>query len=102
MRQASRVFVDTNVFVYSINPTNEIKKEAARHWIEALWLSEAGRVSWQVLHEFYVTGARKLGIGAPRCREIVESLNLWHPAEVTFGLIERAWYLMDSAQLSYW
>jgi predicted nucleic acid-binding protein len=102
MSQAPRIFVDTNVFIYSVDPTDQVKQDIALRWIDTLWLSEGGRISWQVLHEFYVTASRKVGIGVPRCREIVESLKLWHPGEVSFGLIERAWYWTDTAQLTYW
>jgi len=102
MNEPIRIFVDTNVFVYSLDSSDPTKQALARKWIDALWMSQAGRISWQVLHEFYVTAARKLRVEQPRCREIVESLTLWHPTDVTFGLIERAWHWIDSAQLSYW
>lgn len=99
---AARFFVDTNVFVYSLDPAEPVKQKLSSRWIEALWLSQTGRISWQVLHELYVTAARKRDLNHLACRETVEALTLWHPVDVTFGLIERAWYWVDKAQLTYW
>ena len=99
---AAKIFVDTNVFVYSLDPAEPAKQSVSNRWIQALWLSQAGRISWQVLHELYATAARKGNLNHLACRETVESLTLWKPGDVTFGQIERAWYWMDTAQLSYW
>jgi hypothetical protein len=47
-------FVDTNVLLYSGDPADAVKQRAAHQWLSALWEQGAGRLSWQVLHEFYV------------------------------------------------
>src|SRR5580692_603204 len=47
------VFVDTNVFLYALDPFDLKKQEAARMWREELWKSRLGRISFQVLREFY-------------------------------------------------
>lgn len=33
---------------------------------------------------------------------MVETLSQWRPGEMSFGVIERAWHWMETAQLSYW
>jgi predicted nucleic acid-binding protein len=55
-----------------------------------------------VLHEFYVNAVRKLGTPAQKARATVDAFALWHPVDTSLGLIQRAWFWMDSAQLSYW
>jgi predicted nucleic acid-binding protein len=60
-----RVFADTNELIYAIDPLEKSKHSRAAEWISALWNPEVGRVSWQVLNEFYVNALRKVE-GPPR------------------------------------
>ena len=59
------VFVDTNVLVYSRDSRDAGKNQRAREWVEFLWDTKRGRVSRQVLHEYYVTVTRKLRRDCP-------------------------------------
>ena len=52
------VFVDTNVPLYAVDASEAEKKPVARAWIQSLWHVRAGRISVQVLHEFYVNATR--------------------------------------------
>lgn len=62
----------------------------------------AGRLSWQVLHEFYWNSVRKMRLEASAARQIVEHLAQWHPVDTSLGLVQQAWHWMDAAQLSFW
>lgn len=53
------VFVDTNVFIYALDRADLRKQQAARDWRAELWKSHRGRISFQVLQEFYVKVTRK-------------------------------------------
>ena len=53
------VFVDTNVFIYALDKADLRKQQAASVWRAELWKSRQGRVSYQVLQEFYVKVTRK-------------------------------------------
>lgn len=97
-----RFFVDTNVLLYSIDAKNVSKRIAACTWIERLWFSGTGTVSWQVLNEFYVAGKRKLGWPDELLRRDLETLVLWKPVPNSLPLLRRAWYWMDRAQVTYW
>ncbi len=57
------VFVDTNVLVYARDPSEGEKHQKAWRWVMDLWNSRAGRVSYQVLHEYYLTVTQKLDPG---------------------------------------
>ncbi len=102
MNGAERFFVDTNVLLYAVDPANPRKREAAQEWLERLWEHAAGRLSWQVLHEFYANAVRKPGRPGRTVRSTVEVFALWNPVDTTLGLIQRAWYWTEQAQLTYW
>ncbi len=53
------VFVDTNVLIYALDDADPKKQEAARLWRAELWKSRRGRISFQVLQEFYVRVTQK-------------------------------------------
>jgi predicted nucleic acid-binding protein len=97
-----RVFVDTNVLLYSFDIREPVKLGYAQKWLEFLWRTGDGRISWQVLHEFYANAVRKLGVPAPDARQVVAVFSKWRPGGMNITVIERAWYWMDQAQLSYW
>ncbi len=53
------IFVDTNVLIYALDEADPKKQEAARVWRADLWKSRRGRISYQVLQEFYVKVTQK-------------------------------------------
>jgi predicted nucleic acid-binding protein len=99
---ANCFFVDTNVLLYSVDATDAAKRARARQWMDALWAADAGRLSWQVLNEFYSNAVGKMKRPAVLARENVETLAMWHPLNFGLGLLHRAWYWMDRASVSYW
>ena len=60
------VFVDTNVLVYRRDKADAKKNESARERLEYLWLMRLGRLSIQVLQEFYITATQKLDPKLPK------------------------------------
>jgi len=96
------VFADANVILYAMTTGDAQKHSLARDWMSALWASSMGRVSWQVLCEFYVNAVRKAGMPIADARRAVKSLTLWNPLEISFGLVERAWHWEDKAHVSWW
>lgn len=53
MTAGNTFFVDTNVLLYERDQRKPAKRRAAHDWLGVLWEREAGRVSWQVLNEYY-------------------------------------------------
>jgi len=102
MNAADGFFVDSNVLLYYVDPMHTAKAEASARWLDALWTAGTGRLSWQVLHEFYWNAVRKMRMAPPSARRVVEDLSEWGPVEATLGLVQNAWKLMDESQLSYW
>lgn len=102
MSAGSAFFVDTNVLLYWVDPGDCDKRTRAAEWLQVLWLEGAGRVSWQVLHEFYSNAVRKMRLEASEARTVVEDLSHWGPVDSSLGLVQQAWKWIDSAQLSFW
>ena len=95
-------FVDSNLLLYYIDPTELAKRARATAWLEGLWMAGTGRLSWQVLHEFYCNAVKKMRLEPEKAREIVEDLSHWRPVGASLGVVQQAWHWMDVAQLSYW
>lgn len=72
-------FVDSNILVYRHDLKEGAKQLAAQAWLSYLWESRRGRISWQVLEEFYVNATHKLKPGLPPelAREEVRDLASW-------------------------
>jgi predicted nucleic acid-binding protein len=98
------VFVDTNVLVYSRDTRDPVKQRQASAWLEFLWDTRRGRLSRQVLQEYYVTVTRKLkpGLTAKAARADVRSLFLWLAPLDPQDLFEASWSLQDRVSLSFW
>jgi predicted nucleic acid-binding protein len=102
MNGGSLFFVDTNVLLYCIDNKDAEKRRLARSWQDRLWESNAGRVSWQVLNEFYWNATGKMRARASAVRQLVEDYSLWGPSGFGLGLARLAWYWMDKAGVPYW
>ncbi len=96
------VFVDTNVLLYAVDQADPRKHRAALAWRTELWRSRRGRLSFQVLQEFYVQAVRKSPKRAAVVRAEVRDLLAWDPRPVEAGVLEEAWVLQDRYQLSFW
>jgi predicted nucleic acid-binding protein len=98
------IFVDTNVLVYRRDSAQGEKQARAEDWMERLWAERSGRLSFQVLQEYYVTVTSKLrpGLDLEAARNDVRSLLAWHPVTVDAGVVESAWVIQDRYQLSWW
>jgi predicted nucleic acid-binding protein len=101
---ADLVFVDTNVLVYFRDSTEPDKQRRAAAWMAHLWDTGQGRVSMQVLREYYVSVTRKLDPGLTRAegREDVLALRAWNPLQPELGLLDEAWTVEDRYGLSFW
>ena len=96
------VFVDTNVLIYALDNADLKKQEAARAWRAELWKRRQGRVSIQVLQEFYAKVTRQWPKVRPEVRSEVRHLLAWRPVAVDGIILEQAWKIQDRYQLSFW
>lgn len=98
------VFVDTNVLVYARDASAEDKHARAREWMAHLWQAQRGRLSFQVLHEYYAVTTRKLrpALSPAEARGEVRTLLAWQPQPMNGDLLESAWDVEDRFRLSFW
>ena len=96
------VFVDSNIFLYAMDDADQRKQRAARDWRAKLWKSRLGRVSFQVLNEFYVNAVRLKPAASDETRAEIRDLVAWNPVVVDAAVIERGWKLQDRYRLSFW
>jgi predicted nucleic acid-binding protein len=98
------VFVNTNVLVYARDASEAEKQPLASAWIETLWESREGRLSTQVLQEYYVAVTRKLdpGLDRDQARTDVRALEAWRPLDLDAPLLESAWEAEDRFGFAFW
>lgn len=97
-------FVDTNVLIYARDLADPAKQARAEEWMTRLWRSRRGRLSIQVLQEYYAVVTRKLKPGLPveSARQDVRLLMAWRPLSINEPIIEQAWTVQDRYNLSWW
>jgi predicted nucleic acid-binding protein len=103
MRDA-RFFVDTNLFVYFRDSTEAKKQVLAADWVHYLVENRNGRISTQVLNEFYVTVTQKLkpGMTGAEAWEDVTALMVWNPIPIDTEVLHRAREVQTRYQFSWW
>ena len=100
----AKVFVDTNVLVYSRDASEPQKQALSMAWMAHLWRTRTGRLSYQILQEFYLTVTAKLqpGLDPENARSDIRSLLAWEPIVVNDQVLENAWLVQDGYQISWW
>jgi predicted nucleic acid-binding protein len=98
------VFVDSNVLIYSQDATDPQKQTQALKWLEFLWRTRSGRISFQVLRELYVSVTRKVPIALPaaRAQTLVRLFLVWNPRPEDAEFFEVAWDIEGRFKLSWW
>lgn len=98
------VFVDTNVLLYCFDDHDIAKRDMARAWIAACWQRRCGRISTQVLNEFYSNARRKFptAISAGDARAEVRRYQRWQPWQIDHATMETAWAVESRYQLNCW
>lgn len=96
------VFVDTNVLLYAADTRDARKQKDAQAWREFLWGTGRGRISFQVIQEFYANALRIRPSAAGEARAEARDLLGWEPIAIDEAVLERAWTTQDRYQLSFW
>jgi predicted nucleic acid-binding protein len=99
-----RYFVDTNVLVYARDSSEPQKHALAVEWIHTLWSQGSGRLSFQVLQEYYQVVTRRLspGLDPEMARADIRDLLTWQPVQIDSAVLEAAWSIEKRFGLSWW
>ena len=98
------VFVDTNVLLYAVDDREPGKRDRSRLWLTACWTRRCGRLSTQVLNEFYWNARRKFTASLSRgdARAEVRRYQHWQPWAIDHATVEAAWAVEARHGLAYW
>ncbi len=99
-----KVFVDSNVLVYAHDADAGAKQKRAAEALRELWETRSGRLSTQVLQEFYVNVTRKIKTPVPQplARETVRNYAPWVQSLITPQTVVRASEIGETWRLSFW
>lgn len=80
------------------------RSSSAARKLRELWDSGAGRLSIQVLQEFYVNATLKLNTPVARstAREVIKTYGVWIHRATTIETVTRATEISDLARISFW
>lgn len=97
-------FVDSNVLVYAHDPTSPHKHARARELMEGLWQERTGRLSVQVMQEFFWIATRKIPSPLPSSTalDILADLAYWPVFAPGAAEVLAAGELAGTAQISFW
>ncbi len=101
---ANLEFVDTNIFVYAYDSSDQKKRKKATEILARLWENANGCISIQVMQELYVTLTTKLPAPLSRGQaiSIVADLSLWkHHVPCAPDILESA-RIQGHYGLSFW
>ena len=96
------VFVDTDVLLCADDAFDTPKQMQARAWLQALRLHRAGRVSTQVLNDYYVTTTQRFAMPPGDARAKLRRFQLWRPWQIDHQTVETAWGVEARFGLRYW
>lgn len=99
-----KIFVDTNILVYSHDVDAEQKHQIAQNTLLELWKNRNGVLSVQVLQEFYVTMTKKVLHPIPpnSVRNIIRDYFSWHIEINDLNSILIASRIGEDYKISFW
>jgi predicted nucleic acid-binding protein len=101
----SPILFDTNILIYGHDPRDPAKQARAILALDHVHASGQGRLSAQVLAEFYVIvtkGTRPLIQRADASRQVERLTRAWPVLDVTSMIVLEALRGVSSHQMSYW
>jgi predicted nucleic acid-binding protein len=101
---SDNVFVDTNILLYSRDASEPEKQALASARLDELWEKHTGRLSVQVLNEYFVNVTRKLdpGLSPEEAWDDIEALSAWDPLPLDMAILTRAFAVHQRYGLSWW
>ncbi|MDM4766406.1 PIN domain-containing protein [Pelomonas sp. SE-A7] len=97
------VFVDTSVLILSEDGVDEAQRERVLAWLRELWQRRSGRLSAQVLNDFYRWVTTRIQPAMPNgdARAEVRRYQHWQPWAIDHATVESAWSIESRFGLAY-
>ena len=97
-----KIFLDTNLLVYSMDQNDPRKKEQSREVLRTIRDEYRGVISTQVMQEFYVAATRKLGVDPLLAKNIIQQFENFEVVIISPEIIYEAIDCSMISQLSFW
>ena len=98
----SKIFIDTNILVYTLDQKNIEKRDMARRIVKKVVESHQPVISTQVIKEFYVVASNKLKADPIVVKNIIHNFHNMEIVNNDLDLIEQAIDISILSQLSFW
>ena len=98
----SRVFIDTNIFIYAIDRHDPEKQKRCRRRLSDIEKDGNGVISTQVLQEYFVVSTKKIGLDPIVAKQHVETLSNWEVVDIDLEVIRAAIDGSILNQISFW
>lgn len=100
--ESPKVFLDANVFVYSLDKRFPDKQRQAAELLRTVQDRGGGVASTQVLQECYVAATVKLGVSPLIVEDLIGKLKALEIVLIDYGLIQEAIDCSIRNRLSFW
>jgi predicted nucleic acid-binding protein len=97
-----KIFIDSNVPVYTVDDGNPDKQVKAKKIINSIIENDIPVISTQVLQEFYNASTTKLHIKKSIAKNIVHNFRNMEVVQVDPDIIEQGIDISISSQISFW
>ncbi len=98
----SKIFIDTNIFVYTLDKKEKDKQGKARIILKKIVESHQPVISTQVVKEFYVSATNKMKADPIIVKNIIHNFRNMEIVNNDLELIEQAIDISVILQLSFW
>jgi predicted nucleic acid-binding protein len=96
----TKLFLDSNVVIYSLDPRDRSKQDRCLQWLSRA--AARSSISAEVCAESPSAAVRKLGLKPRFARDAIERLLPWCTAPMTADEVRRALELVEARRMSWW
>jgi predicted nucleic acid-binding protein len=98
----AKIFLDTNILVYTLDTNNAAKQKMAQNILIQISENEKPVISTQVLQEFYYASTTKIKTNKILVKNILHSFVNIETVQVNMAIIEQGIDISILSQLSFW
>ena len=98
----AKIFIDTNILIYSMDPFDPEKRQRCRALLKTLKDDLRGVISTQVMQEFYVAATKKLGAEPLVVKDILSAFERFETVVIMPDIIKEAIDCGIINRLSFW
>jgi predicted nucleic acid-binding protein len=99
---SDKIFIDTNIFIYSLDRHNSEKMHKARSILKHIREKYSGVISTQVMQEFYVAATKKMHGDPITIKGILNQLSNFEVVSISPELIFSAIDCSILNRISFW